>query len=381
MKVLIVARGYPTEKYKMNGIFEFDQAKALVQSGVNVVYAAIDVRSIRRWRKWGIETNIVDGVKIYALNLPMGKIPKPILRKISELGLKYLYRRIIKVFGKPDVVHAHFTEIGYLTSKLKLKHKFPLVLTEHYSQIMKDNIEPKLFKIAKDTYRSADVVIAVSVKLKQLIEDKFNIQAKYIPNIVDTELFKYTSKKETNCFKFVSVGSLKYGKRMDLLIEAFSFAFKNNSKASLTIFGEGPERQKLEELIKKDNMERQIELKGMQSRKTIAAFLRDSDCFVLASQSETFGVAYVEAMASGLPVIATKCGGPEGFIDNRNGVLISVDNKESLITAMRSFYDGSYNFNKKEISSNICEVFSPEAISEKLFHLYEKIYKEYRRVD
>ena len=52
MKVLIVARGYPTEKYKMNGIFEFDQAKALVQAGHKVIYAAVDVRSIRRWRKW-----------------------------------------------------------------------------------------------------------------------------------------------------------------------------------------------------------------------------------------------------------------------------------------------------------------------------------------
>jgi hypothetical protein len=107
MRVLIVARGYPTKKYKMNGIFEFDQAKALVYSGVNVVYAAIDMRSIRRWRKWGIETKIVNGVKIYAINLPLGRIPKQLLRVISKFGLIYLYKKIINEQGKPDIIHAH----------------------------------------------------------------------------------------------------------------------------------------------------------------------------------------------------------------------------------------------------------------------------------
>lgn len=85
MNVLIIARGYPTNKYKMNGIFEFDQAKALVEAGHNVFYAAIDLRSLRRWRKWGIERKSIDGVNIYAINIPCGRIPKIVLRKIAFL--------------------------------------------------------------------------------------------------------------------------------------------------------------------------------------------------------------------------------------------------------------------------------------------------------
>ena len=72
MYIMIVARGYPSEKYKMNGIFEFDQAKALAQEGHKVVYAAVDVRSIRRWRKWGIEKKTIYGVELYAINIPGG---------------------------------------------------------------------------------------------------------------------------------------------------------------------------------------------------------------------------------------------------------------------------------------------------------------------
>ena len=55
MYILIVASGYPTEKYKLNGIFEFDQAVALSKMGHKVIYACVDLRSIRRKRKWGFE--------------------------------------------------------------------------------------------------------------------------------------------------------------------------------------------------------------------------------------------------------------------------------------------------------------------------------------
>jgi glycosyltransferase involved in cell wall biosynthesis len=376
MRVLIVARGYPTKKYKMNGIFEFDQAKALVYSGVNVVYAAIDMRSIRRWRKWGIETKIVNGVKIYAINLPLGRIPKQLLRVISKFGLIYLYKKIINEQGKPDIIHAHFSGIGFVASILKEKYNIPFVLTEHFSGIMKQPITKDIFKIAKIAYSKADKIIAVSPELKNIIYEKFEKNAIYIPNIVDTNLFSYANKDNKNTFSFVSVGSLIYGKRMDLTIEAFIDAFKGSDKVFLTIFGEGPERQKLEELVRINKMEKQIKLMGMQSRKVIADYLKECDCFVLASQTETFGVVYIEAMASGLPVIATKCGGPESFVNEENGVLIPVDNKDALVTAMKNMYSGKYKYDKKTISADTIKKFSPKTISKKLTDVYEDALKE-----
>ena len=382
MKVLIVARGYPTEKYKMNGIFEFDQAKALVESGVDVVYAAIDVRSIRRWRKWGIETKTVEGVKIYALNLPLGRIPKPILRFISKIGLKCLYKRIIKEQGKPDIMHAHFSSIGYIATIIKKKYNIPFVLTEHLSTLMSASIKNDVYKTAQRAYSIADKIITVSPELKNVIEEKFHKNAIHIPNIVDTNLFSYPGESRKNTFSFVSIGSLIYRKRMDLTIKSFIDAFCNNEKVSLTIFGEGPERQKLEELINVNNMGGRIELMGMQSRKVISDCLKKSDCFVLASQAETFGVVYIEAMASGLPVIATKCGGPESFINEKNGILIPLNQKDSLIRSMKDIYKNAHKFDRKAISMNTIKDFSPEAISRKLYDAYEDVitFKEEREL-
>ena len=124
----------------------------------------------------------------------------------------------------------------------------------------------------------------VSPGLKDVITQRFNKHANYIPNIVDTKLFTYTPRKKDNIFRFVSIGSLKIGKRMDLTIEAFVRAFNDNDNVTLTIFGEGPERPKLKKLIEKYQVEDKIKLMGLQSRKDIAEFLKKSDCFVLASQ-------------------------------------------------------------------------------------------------
>lgn len=373
MYVLMIARGFPTEKYKMNGIFEFDQAKALAEAGHKIIYAAIDVRSIRRWRKWGIEKRKIEGVKIYAINIPGGRIPKSILQQMSVLGLNILYKKIIKEQGKPDVMHAHFAGVGYTASKLKKKIKVPFVMTEHFSSMMKPTIDKRLFQIASQAYESTDALITVSPELKNVIKKRFNKEAIYIPNIVDTKLFTYSQNENSEIFRFVSVGGLIIGKRMNLTIKAFVSAFENNKDVTLAIFGEGPERVKLEGLIRKYNIGDRVKLMGLQSRKNIADYLKKSDCFVLASQTETFGVAYIEALASGIPVLATKCGGPESFVNNKNGLLVPVDDIDALVYAMKYMYKNINKYDRKTIAKETRDKFSPAAIAGRLNKVYEGV--------
>lgn len=373
MYILFVSRGYPTKKFKMNGIFEFDQAKAIANLGHKVIFAVVDVRSIRHWRKWGIEKQYKDGVQIYAMNIPLGRVPNTILTMISNISLRILYREIKKEQGKPDVIHAHFTRTGYISSRLKRTVKIPLVITEHSSKINKNKIDKKLFNKAKEAYINSDAVIAVSPSLANKIEKEFGISPIYIPNIVDTKIFKYTPKKYAEGFNFVSTGNLIRSKRMDLTIEAFSRAFKNNKNVTLTIFGEGPERTRLQELITRYDLNSKVFLKGMCPRDDIAKQLSKSDCFVLASQSETFGVAYIEAMAMGVPVIATKCGGPETFVNNDNGLIVSVDNIDELSNAMKYMYENIHNFDREKISRETTDLFGPEKVAQRIVEVYYAI--------
>lgn len=373
--IMTVARGYPTKKYKTNGIFEFDQSKALAKAGCKVVYAAIDVRSIRRWRKWGIEKKYIDGVNVYAINIPGGRIPNRLLQFLSAFGLKILYKKIINEQGIPNVLHAHFTNLGYIAIKLKRETNIPLIVTEHSSAINKKSIDERLFSIARMTYSNADAVIAVSQSLGNIIKKQFKVDTTYIPNMFDTEVFSYYPREKDNKFNFVSTGNLINLKRMDLTIEAFYRAFSNEENVTLTIFGEGPERHDLERLIEKYKLSSKVKLKGLSSRNNIAKQFKNTDCFVLASQSETFGVAYIEALASGVPVIATKCGGPEEFVNEENGILVPINDLDSLVEAMKCMYDNKFNYDREKISLDTITKFSPESISKKLIEVYTEVMK------
>jgi glycosyltransferase involved in cell wall biosynthesis len=355
----------------MNGIFEFDQAKALAQAGHKVIYAAVDVRSIRRWRKWGFESCEKDGVQVEAINIPGGRIPKPILRQMQMQGLRNLYKRIEAKHGKPDIIHAHFLGYGNISTKVLSNQNIPIVLTEHLSAMNNKVLEPQLFKLGSDTYPKINQLITVSKALADSIEVKFGIKSVVIPNIVDTNSFHFMGMiKDDNVFTFISTGALIHRKRMDMLISSFHAAFRENRSVKLYIFGEGPERAKLKEMIANYELGTQVYLMGLKDRKEIAEKLYESNCFVLASKLETFGVAYIEALAAGVPVIATRCGGPEEFVHEENGVLIEVDDAKALTNAMLEMYNTSNRFDKEKISKEIIEKFSPQAIAEQLTDVY-----------
>lgn len=371
MYILIISRGYPSEKYKLNGIFEFDQAKALMQAGHKVIYAVIDMRSFRRRRKLGYESLNKYGVQIEAINIPCGRIPKFILNNISIYALRKLYKRIENYYGKPDIIHAHFIEYGYITVKAFEDNKIPLVMTEHFSRMNQKQINPYLKKLGNNTYPYMDKVIAVSQQLANNIKKNFDTESNVIPNIVDTSSFKYEYiEKRDGLFSFVSTGSLLQRKSMDILIETFYSLFKENKKVNLYIFGEGPERSKLEKMINQLSLSDQVFLMGQVDRKKIADKMRESDCFVLASRLETFGVAYIEALAMGLPVVATKCGGPEDFITEKNGVLVPVDDMKQLAEALQFVFENSGFFDRKEISKTIINKFDSQKIANQLIELY-----------
>jgi glycosyltransferase involved in cell wall biosynthesis len=375
INILFISRGYPIKKYPMNGIFEYDQAKALSNYGHNVIFAFVDLRSIRRWRKWGFEKFKKDGIQHYGINIPLGRVPRKMLTFFGEHGLKVLYKRIEKEFGEPDIMHAHFTGSAYSAAKLKKNNKIPLVVTEHFSKIMAENTEDNLLNMAQFAYNNADRVISVSPVFQEIIKNKFNIDNTYIPNIVDTDIFKLETsiRSKSNEFNFVSVGNLIKHKRMHLTIKAFNQAFGDQNNINLTIIGGGPEHKNLGKQIKDLNLENRVKLTGRIDRKEIAKYFKQSDAFVLSSKGETFGVVFIEAMASGLPVIATRCGGPEHFITKEQGLLIEKDNLDQLSEAMTNMYNNINNYDSKKISQMTVEHFSPESVAEQITEVYKDV--------
>lgn len=374
MRVMIFSRGYPTARYKLNGIFEFDQAKALMAAGVEVVFAAVDIRSLRRWRKWGYERKIIDGIPVYALHLPVGKMPGFVKRAVSRIGFRLLYHKIAGNQQKPDIVHAHFTLQAYAAAKAKRWTGLPLVVTEHSSVILRKNAVGADQKEAAYAYQLADTVIAVSEALKKVIRDEYGVNAICVPNMIDTEMFRPAAPSgPRGGIRAVSAGNLVPGKRHEASIHAVAAVKGEHPDLTLTIYGEGPQREKLELLIKSLGVEAQVSLLGEVKREELAKALQSSDFFILPSAFETFGLVYIEAMATGLPVIATRCGGPEDFVDAGNGLLIPVDDQAALDEALRHMIRNAHSCRKADISRTVHGRFSAEAVADALLRIYHKL--------
>jgi glycosyltransferase involved in cell wall biosynthesis len=223
-----------------------------------------------------------------------------------------------------------------------------------------------------------DRVIAVSRSLKESILSHFNISSVVIPNIVDTQVFlrgEVNEKKDGPFFAFISVGRLIPLKRMDLLIRSFKQAFSDDPSVKLYIYGDGPERSRLGQLIRSSSLENQVFLMGFRSREDIAKKMAECDAFVLASDSETFGVVFIEAMAAGLPVIATYCGGPEDFVDDRYGILVKSGDESALTQAFREMRASHDRFNQIAISEEISARFNAEEIAAQIVDVYNAVTK------
>lgn len=365
MVILEVSRGLPTKRYPMNGIFEWDQAKALKQLGHDVIFIAIDLRSIRRKRKWGLSIQRLDGITVYNINIPLGRVLKKISNRIKWLALKKIYKIIQSNHGGVDVVHYHFgRSMCYVGLKAKRQFGLKYIVTEHESTIYKNQISDKDKRCLKEFYHEAEVRIAVSESFKTRLEEIFDEKFDYVPNVIDLSAICDCKKVYHDGYIFVTVGNLIERKGMDVTIKAFATLHKSNKNVKLIIIGDGSERGHLTELVKVCEVEDAVFFRGRLTREQIKEEFSSSDCFILLSRAETFGVVYIEAMAAGLPVIATKCGGPECFVNDTNGKLIDVDNIDQAVVAMNEMLQKKYDRNK--LRQFCLDNFAPNVVANKI---------------
>lgn len=371
MKILEVVRGIPTDKNFLLGIFELEQAKSLASLGHEVIVLSLDFRSLRWKRKYGLSKFFLDNVLIYNFNFPLGRIPDSIFAFISTYFAKMVYRIIETENGRVDIIHAHFCAFqGYCAARLKSVYKLPLVITEHSSELLKNYKESRT-KYFSYGYKNADCVISVSKALQKTIKNRFNIDSKVVFNIVDIHNFSYQKKESHNTFNFFSVANLCNSKGMDVLIHAFANLNKENVR--LHIIGDGCCYNDLKSEVEKANLFEKVKFWGALPHKDISELYRKADAFVLASRFETFGVVYIEALASGLPVIATRCGGPEDIVTEDNGILVDVDDIGALTIAMEKMIAEYKTYNFLEIANTAKEKYAPQTIGRQLENVFKII--------
>ncbi|MBU5487577.1 glycosyltransferase [Clostridium sp. MSJ-8] len=382
MHIMVVPSWYSSERNKVHGSFFKEQFIALQNSGEKVTVAYNEIWPLNLLGKIkersGLSFCIEDGLRTYRYR-QYNFLPKnPLMFKLFNRRMDILYKEIIKKEGKVDIIHAHSSLWGGISAAyIAKKYNIPFVITEHsslkYSQYLKESYR----KYVYNSYDSADKLIAVGNGLKCEMQDYTNNKIDVIPNMVDLSIFKDNAiykkdKMNQDVIKLFSLAYLVKGKGMDLLIEAFNNSLKGKN-VQLFIGGDGTERKNLENMVKKLQLDKQIYFLGALSRREVVKEMANCDGFVLVSEHETFGMVYIEAMAMGKPVLATKNGGAEDIVNNFNGILADNGNVESISKELINFINKIPKYDNEMIKRKCIDKYNEDAIITNIKKEYNEI--------
>jgi glycosyltransferase involved in cell wall biosynthesis len=156
-------------------------------------------------------------------------------------------------------------------------------------------------------------------------------------------------------------------KGLDVLLQAVAGIREN---VRLHIGGKGTLLDHYKTLAKKLNILDRCIFYGGIPHAEVNVFMQKLHCFVSSSRWETFGIAVVEAMACGVPVITTRSGGPDEFVNQANGLLIPVDDSEQLAAAITDMMKNFSRYDAALIRAQVLSRFSEDSFLEKIESVY-----------
>lgn len=294
------------------------------------------------------EEEVIDGIRVYRV--------ASWRRGIHDCGLvgaaSYLFfaffklRRLLRE-NKYDVFHYFFSlPTGLLSLYSNGLCRFPYILslrgsdvpgydpTAPWLQILHGLLKP----ITRLIWKRAGTVVALSEGLREFAHRTApGVPIMVIPNGIDVEAFRPAGNGHSGparLLKIITVARLIERKGLDLLLEAVSRF--SNPEIHLSIVGTGQEESNLKNLASQLKLTGMVEFHGYRSQPDLEKLYNEADLFVLPSMAESFGMVILEAMACGLPVVATNVGGiPEIIGQNENGILVDPGRVESLVEGIR----------------------------------------------
>ena len=309
------------------------------------------------------------------------KLPRRLLGPLADLPLVARTIRVVRylqqVHGPIDVLHVHFYASARYFPLVKKRLRIPYVVTEHSTALTLESPDKKITKrgirIASTVYREAAVVMPVSQSLLRAIK-KLGLRGRFqvVSNPVDASLFRPSGNREPNEYvELVTVARLARVKAIDVLLHAVA-DLQADLPARLTVIGSGPLEDELKRLRTELGLDDVVDFLGRRSREEIADHLNNSDIFVLASRAENLPVALIEALMSGLPVVATAVGGIPELVPPDRGRLVDKDDPVGLASALEATITELPTHDRVAAAKDALEKYSMEATGLALETVYEK---------
>ncbi len=316
-----------------------------------------------------------------------------------RLGIPYAIPQItsLKTFlesvKSSDLIHVHGHPYlsSLIAAKIARRYGKPLVLTQHNTFIEYNNFWDMVEKlndlaIGKQALREADKIIVVSNATKNYVlslgaaPEKIRV----LHNGVDVNRFRPLTEVKDEMRKklgiskdasvVLTVRRLVYKNGIDTLIESAKVAVKKNPRLVFLVVGKGPDFEKVKEKIEELGMQGNFRLTGFISDGDLPFYYNVADFFVLPSKSgEGLPLVALEAMACGVPVVATNVGGISEVMEEGCGKLVPPNSPDSLAEAILEFSHSDLLSLKNNLRKMVEQRYSWDRNVEKLIEIYEEL--------
>jgi len=386
-RILVLPSWYPPD----GGYFFKEHSEAIREMGWEVDVLVNRVVGARKLLQQGIsalrgvrmkQEGTLRVVRSVYLKLPGSE--KTNIRRWARSTLR-LYRGYERHWGKPDLILAHsVTWAGYAASLIRAKSGIPVVVVEHRSFFVwstpeaREMVKPFHLPFFEKAYRGCDRLVPVSESLltglrslMPWIDEKVEV----IPNMIREEMFLPPRQpRGTDPFIFLWAGRLEHVKGVDLLLWSVA-DLKTRAKSAFRVrlAGRGSMRNELEQQVAALGLEGEVSFLGRISREEMQTEMQQASCFVLPTRYEAFGAVLIEAMATGLPVIATRSGGPEHVVPGEAGFLIDPEDTGQLTGAMLRMMKEYPRFNQERIRDFTLKRFGEKNVMKRYHRLFKKL--------
>jgi len=389
--VLFIPSWYPVKEDPLMGFFFQEMAAALKAGGLG---AGVIYPEVRPLKEIGIKKllqnygQISHGIEAdlptfrqHSWNL-FPKMPKRQMQQWTASAVK-LFKKYLSKYGKPDLLHAHSSLWGGAAAHLiGQEFDIPYAITEHRSNFLHQRALSKPIESCWSTpylqkiWDGADLPMAVSNTLAKAVLP-YTRQLKrpfsVVPVPVDTDFFTPLKTCPAGPFRFFCLSKLVPGKNIDLLVHAFHQLASENPSVMLEIGGFGPDEKRLSSLVTQLKMEKNILFLGQLDRVGVKNAFSRAHAFCLASDFETLGCVFLEALSMGLPLVGTSCGGPSEIIHQKNGLLSAVGDEPGLYHNLKEMLKIAPDFSKEALRQEALEKYSQAAMLKTMDRLYKEV--------
>lgn len=386
-RILVIPSWYPPD----GGYFFKEHSESIAAMGYTVdvlVNRVVGARKLMQVGLSALKPFVVqdeNGLRVARSVYP--KIPGSEKQNIKGWSrrLVKLYARYQELYGKPDLILVHsVTWAGYAASLIHKQYNIPYLVVEHRSFFVwstpeaKQMVRPYYQNFFEEAYRNCIALVPVSESLMKGIRELMpwvEEKTRIIPNMIREDMFLPPEKsRQSDPFVFIWAGRFEHVKGIDVLLEAVLLLKQKIGTAfQLRLAGKGSLRTELEEQSEKLGLTGEVKFLGRISREEMQKEMQGSNCFVLPTRYEAFGAVLIEAMASGLPVIATRSGGPDTIVTKDKGLLVDPDSAAQLAGAMEQIINTYDAYLAEEIRRSTLEQYGQTAVMKQYDELFQKI--------